>query len=107
MGLIICEKHGRQHIVQVSNILYGSFINQKKETILRLNFNIEELKDNSLVHYFSMEENTSQFESGMVLSVFEKEFSKNSSDPVICEKCFEEYIDRSNSEILNKEIVIK
>ncbi|WP_106795189.1 hypothetical protein [Aquimarina sp. Aq78] len=106
MGAILCEKHGKSFIVQMSNKLHESFLKDGKEEILKLIFRVEELNED-FVYFFSKEDDISGYKDIMDLNLFEEEFSKISSNPVVCITCFEDYLKMNNNKITEKVFLVK
>ncbi|MBQ4819034.1 hypothetical protein [Aquimarina sp. MMG016] len=104
MGIVICDKHGRSGIVQMSKTLHYLFLNGKDTDIVKAIFNIKEL-DESFIHYFSFDEDISQFKSEMDLDYFESEFSKISGDPGSSINCFKDYL--SKNKVIERHFKIK
>ncbi len=106
MSIIICKEHGENQIVQMSKSLHNFFLNQETENIVKLIFNIEEIGE-IFVCYFSSNEDVCQFKDDMNLDYFESEFSKISGNPGSCINCFNDYLKRTQSKIIEKEFNIK
>ncbi|SHJ67613.1 hypothetical protein [Aquimarina spongiae] len=104
MGLFICEKHGRSSIVQMSRNLHQSYLTDSKDDVVMAIFRVEALNED-LVHYFSKSDDITNFINAMHLESFEKEFSKISSDPVACVRCFQDYVKENDIEV-NKQVLL-
>lgn len=105
MGVLISEQHGENQIVQMSKILHDLFLKRKEVDIVSVRFNIEEI-DESFIHYFTSDEDISQFKNGMSLDEFENEFSKISGDPGSSIHSFKDYLKETQSKVIEKECKI-
>lgn len=106
MGIVICDKHGRSGIVQMSNKLRDKYdSNCKNFNIVRIIFRVDSLKTD-FAHYELLNEKTFDYENIKRLNEFEMVFNKIADYNNICVNCLKSFIQTNNIELTEKIVVI-
>lgn len=106
MGIIICDKHGRSGIVQMSDELHNKYYsNCKNFNIIRIIFRVNSL-DTDFAHYELSNEKTFDNEKVKNFDEFEVIFNKIADYKIICVNCLKDFISTNNIELKERIIVI-
>ncbi len=104
MGILICNNHGQSGILQLSEDLLSIYKKRTKTDIILLAFKYPGIPE--LHYYFSYSEEVDWLLHFETYEDFDMKLSKISGNPVVCYKCFFEYLDQQKIKIQKKIVYI-
>ncbi|MEZ4827689.1 MAG: hypothetical protein R3C61_15615 [Bacteroidia bacterium] len=107
MGLIICDRHGDQVIVLLSNLLFQAIEENTAVDVLELVFEIEGMEDEPISYFQMGGESISWLANEMEFFYFEEKLMQMPGSAAICSICFSEYLNKRAKSLEEKKFLIK